>query len=122
MLSYWFAAPVSYWWPLTLAVVFAVVAVVTIGVTLARRAEEPYANTIATLYGVGFGLAAVGEFMMYLYIAFGWSLAATFAMTAGFVTFFVVAGLIIALLAIAMAVVMQYREESAYRATHRLAH
>ncbi|HEX9039327.1 MAG TPA: hypothetical protein VF808_20265 [Ktedonobacterales bacterium] len=121
MLSYWFATPLSYWWPLTLAIGFALIAVVLVSVTLARRAEEPYANRIATLYGVGFGLAALGEFMMYLDIAFGWSLAATFALTAGVVTFFVITGLVIAALAVGAAAYMQYREEGSFRAAHRLA-
>jgi hypothetical protein len=122
MLSYWFATPLSYWWPLSLAIGFALVGVVAIVLTLARRAEEPYVNTIATLYGVGFGLAAISEFMMYLDVAFGWSLATAFTMASGVVVFFVVAAMVIAVLAIGGAMVMQYREEGAYRATHGLAH
>ncbi|HEU5345770.1 MAG TPA: hypothetical protein VFU60_15595 [Ktedonobacterales bacterium] len=122
MLSYWFATPMSYWWPLSLAVGFALLGVVVVFLTLARRTEEPYVNTIATLYGVGFGLAAISEFMMYLDIAFSWSLATTFAMATGAITFFVVAAIVIAVLAIGAAVIMQYREEGSYRATHRLAH
>ncbi|HEX2348976.1 MAG TPA: hypothetical protein VHI51_11135 [Ktedonobacterales bacterium] len=122
MLSYWFATPLSYWWPLSLAVGFALVGVIVVTLTLARRAEEPYVNTIATLYGVGFGLAAISEFMMYLGIAFGWSLASAFAMTTGVVTFFALAAVVVVVLAIGAAVIMQYREEGSYRATHRLAH
>jgi hypothetical protein len=122
MLSYWFATPLSYWWPLSLAIGFALVGVVAIVLTLARRAEEPYVNTIATLYGVGFGLAAISEFMMYLDVAFGWSLATAFTVASGVVVFFVVAAMVIAVLAIGAAVVMQYREEGTYRATHGLAH
>lgn len=122
MLSYWFATPLSYWWPLSLAIGFFLVGVIAVVLTLARRTEEPYVNTIATLYGVGFGLAAVSEFLMYLDIAFGWSLATAFAMSTGVVTFFAVAAIVIAVLAIGAAVIMQYREEGAYRATHVLAH
>jgi hypothetical protein len=47
MFTYWFAAPVSYWWPLAFAVVFAIVAVFTVSATLARRAEERDATPIA---------------------------------------------------------------------------
>lgn len=122
MLSYWFATPLSYWWPLSLAIGFALIGVVAVVLTLARRAEEPYVNTIATLYGVGFGLAAISEFLMYLDIAFKWSLATAFAMSTGVVVFFVVAALVIAVLAIGAAVFMQYREEGAYRTSHGLAH
>lgn len=122
MLSYWFATPLSYWWPLSLAIGFALIGVVAVVLTLARRAEEPYVNTIAALYGVGFGLAAISEFLMYLDIAFKWSLATAFAMSTGVVVFFVVAALVIAVLAIGAAVFMQYREEGAYRTSHGLAH
>lgn len=122
MLSYWLPAPVSYWWPLVFAVGFAAIAVFAVYATLARREEERDATTIATLYGLGFGLAAVSEFMMYLDVAFGWSLATAFALSTGVVTFFVVAAVIIAVLAIGVAVVMQFREEGAYRATHGYAH
>lgn len=121
MLSYWFTTPLSLWWPLLLAVGFALVAVIAVGLTLARRSEEPYANAIATLYGVGFGLAAVSEFMMYLDVAFGWSLATAFALTAGTIMFFVVAAIVVAALAVGLALVMQFREEGAYRATHGIA-
>ncbi len=118
MLSYWFPASISYWWPLLLTVGFAVIGVVAIVATLSRREEEPRAGAIATLYGVGFGLAAVTEFMMYLDIAFGLSLAAAWAMTAGVVTFFAIAAIVVAVLAIGFAAVMQFREESSYQATH----
>ncbi|HEX8996254.1 MAG TPA: hypothetical protein VF812_09510 [Ktedonobacterales bacterium] len=121
MLSYWFSAPLSYWWPLVFAVGFAAIAVFAVYMTLTRRSEEPDASRIAALYGVGFGLAAVSEFLMYLDIAFKWSLASAFAMTTGVVTFFVVAALVIAVAAIVIAVALQYREESSYRTAHRLA-
>lgn len=122
MLSYWFSAPLSYWWPLLLAIGFAALAVVAVYTTLARRAKEPDATRIATLYGVGFGLVALTEFMMYLDVAFGWSLAAAFSMATGLVTILAIAAIAIAVVAIAMAVVMQYREEGSYRAAHRYAH
>lgn len=122
MLSYWFSAPLSYWWPLLLAIGFAIVAVVAVYVTLARRAEERDATRIAALYGVGFGLVALTEFMMYLDVAFKWSLAAAFSMSAGLVTVFAIAAIAVAVIAIALAVAMQYREEGSYRATHRYAH
>lgn len=121
MLSYWFAAPVSYWWPLLFAVGFAIIGVIAVFATLARRAQERNANTIATLYGLGFGLAAVTEIMMYLDVAFGWSLATAFAMSTGVVTFFAVAAVVVAVLAVGVALFMQFREEGAYRATHELA-
>jgi uncharacterized membrane protein len=118
MLSYWFPAPVSYWWPLAFAIGFAVIAVIAVYATLRRREEEPRANTIATLYGVGFGLAAVTELMMYLDVAFGWSLAAAFSIATGVATFFAVAAVVVAVLAIGIAAVMQFREESTYQAAH----
>ena len=121
MLSYWLATPLSFWWPLAFSIAFAVIAVIAIGVTMARRAEEPRAGTIATLYGVGFGLAAVSEFLMFLDLAFGLSLAAAFSMATGVVTFFAVAAVVIAVLAIATALFLQVGEESAYRASHSLA-
>ena len=118
MLSYWFPAPVSYWWPLVFAIGFAAIAVFAVYATLARREKERDATTIATLYGVGFGLAAVTELMMYLDLAFGWSLATVFAISTGVVTFFAVAAVVIAVLAIGIAAVMQFREEGSYRAAH----
>ncbi len=121
MLSYWFSAPLSYWWPLLFTVGFAVIGVIAVYTTLARREEEPDATRIATLYGLGFGLAALTEFMMYLDIAFKWSLASLFAMTTPVVTVFAVAAIAVAVIAIGLAALMQFREESAYRATHSLA-
>lgn len=121
MLSYWFAAPLWYGWPLALAIGFALVAVIAVSFTLARRTEEPQANTIATLYGLGFGLVALTEFMMFLDVAFGLSLATAFAMAAGVVTFFAVTAVIVAVLAIGIAAVLQFGEENTYRVTHRLA-
>lgn len=118
MLSYWFPATVSYWWPLLFTIGFALIGVIAVFATLARRKEERNANTIATLYGVGFGLAAVTEFMMYLDVAFTLSLATALSMSVGVVTFFAVAAIVVAVLAIGTAVVMQYREESSYRAAH----
>lgn len=121
MLSYWFAAPLSFWWPLTLAIGFALIAAFAVSLTLARRREEPRANTIATLYGLGFGLVAVTEFMMYLDVAFGWSLATAFAITVGVVNFFAIAAVVIAVIAIGAAALMQFSEESAYRTAHSVA-
>ena len=121
MLSYWFPATVSYWWPLLFTIGFAIVGVIAVIATLARRKEERDANRIATLYGVGFGLAAITELMMYLDVAFGWSLATAFAMSAGVVTFFAVAAVVVAVLAIGVALVMQFREEGSYRTAHQYA-
>lgn len=121
MLSYWLATPLSFWWPLAFSIAFAIIAVIAVGVTMARRAEEPRATTIATLYGVGFGLAALSEFMMFLDLAFGLSLAAAFSMALGVVTFFAIAAVVIAVLAIGAAVLLQVSEENSYRTSHTLA-
>lgn len=121
MLSYWFGTGLSFWWPLAFAIGFAALAVIAVTLTLARRAEEPYATTVATLYGLGFGLAAVTEFMMFLDLAYKVSLASAFALTVGVVNFFAVAAVVIAILAVGTAVVMQISEENSYRATHGLA-
>ena len=118
MLSYWFPATVSYWWPLLFTIGFALIGVIAVVATLARRKEERDANTIAALYGVGFGLAAITEFMMYLDVAFKVSLATAFAMSTGVVTFLAVAAIIVTVLAIGAALALQFREEGAYRATH----
>ncbi len=118
MITYWFPAPISFWWPLSLAIAFAIVAVLAVYFTLARRAEEPAAGTIALLYGVGFGLVAVAELMMYLDLAFGWSLAVAFTMSVSVVNFFAIAAAVIAVLAIAGAMVLQFQEERGYRHAH----
>lgn len=118
MLSYWFSAPLSFWWPLAFAIGFALLAVVAVYLTLRRREEEPDANRIAALYGVGFGLAALTEFMMYLDTAFGWSLAAAFTMSSGVITVLVIAAVAIALVAIGVAVLTQRREEGSFRIAH----
>lgn len=118
MLSYWFPATVSYWWPLLFTIGFALIGVIAVFATLTRQTEERDASAIATLYGVGFGLAAITEFMMYLDVAFKLSLATAWALSAGVVTFFAVAAVVVAVLAIGTAAVMQYREEGSYRAAH----
>lgn len=118
MITYWFPTPLSYWWPLAFAIGFALVAVLAVAITLARRAEEPDAGVIATLYGVGIGIVAVSEFMMYLDVAFGWSLATAWAMSAGVVTFFAIAAAVVAVLAIGAAVVLQLQDERGYRVAH----
>lgn len=120
MLSFWFTS-ISFWWPLAFAIAFAIIAVIAVVATIARRAEEPRAGTIATLYGVGFGLAALSEFLMFLDLAYGLSLATAFSMTLGVVTFFAIAAVVIAVLAVGAAVLMQVSEEGAYRASHTLA-
>lgn len=122
MLSYWFPTPLSFWWPLSLTIVFAVLAVIAVGVTLARREEEPDASAIAVFYGIGLGLAALTEFMMFLDAAFGWSLATAFTISASVVTFAAVVVAAVAILAIIIAIGMQFQEENTYRSTHRLAH
>lgn len=122
MLSYWLPTPLSMWWPLGFAIALAILAVIAVFVTLARRREEQDAPLIATLYGVGLGLAAVTEFMMFLDIAYKWSLAATFAMSASAVTFFAVVAAVVAVIALIIALALQFREESTYRSTHGYAH
>lgn len=122
MLSYWFPAPVAAWLPLTLAIGFGVLAVIAVVVTLARQQEERDAGVIAAFYGIGLGLAAVSELLMYLDVAFGWSLATVFAMTASVATFVAVGAVVVAVAAIVIAVAMQVREEGMYRATHGYAH
>lgn len=121
MLSYWFPTPLAAWVPLVFAIGFALLAVIAVVATLARRREEPDANRIAAFYGIGLGLAAITEFMMYLEVQFGWSLATAWAMSTGLVTFFAVVAVAIAVLAIVIAVMMQFQEESSYRATHGIA-
>jgi hypothetical protein len=118
MLSYWFPAPVSFWWPLAFTIIFAAAGVFAVYAALARRAEEPDAALIALLYGIGFGLIAVTEFMMYLDVAFGVSLAAAFAMSTGIVTFFAIAAAVVAVLALVAGGALQYREERSYRVMH----
>lgn len=118
MLTYWFPAPVAIWVPLAFAVGFALVGVIAVYLTVARRREEPDAGIIATLYGVGFGVIAVSEFMMYLDVAFGWSLATAWAMSTGVVAFFAIAAAVVAVVAIGAAVVLQFQEERGYRVAH----
>ncbi len=118
MISYWFPAPIAWGWPLAFAIAFAIVAVVAVFATLARRTEERDAGVIALLYGVGIGLVAVSEFMMFLDVAYGWSLAAAFSMATGLVTFFAIAAAVVAVGAIAIAVVLQFQEERGYRLAH----
>lgn len=122
MLSYWFPTPLAAWIPLVLAIGFALLAVIAVVATLARRKEEPDAAPIAAFYGIGLGLAALTELMMYLDVAFGWSLATAFALSTGAVTFLAVAAVVVAIGAIILAVSMQVREESSYRTTHGYAH
>ena len=118
MLSYWFPAPVSFWWPLAFTIIFAAAGVFAVYAALARRAEEPNAGAVASLYGVGFGLLALSELMMYLDVVFGWSLATAFAISTGVVTFFVIAAAVIAVLALVAGVTIQYRDERGYRMVH----
>lgn len=118
MLSYWLPAPVAAWLPLTLAIVLAVGALIAIYATLARRREEPDARGIATLYGLGLGLVAVSEFMMWLDVARGWSLATAWSIATGWVTFFVIAAAVIAVMSLIVAVALQTNEEREYRAEH----
>lgn len=117
MLSYWFAAPVSYWWPLAFAIVFAIGAIVAIFATLARRAEEPNAGGIAALYGVGLGLVAVSEFVMYLQYAGIWSLATSFAVTGAMGAIMIVAA-VVAVVALITGAVLQVSEERSYQLAH----
>lgn len=118
MLSYWFPTPLASWVPLVLAIGFALLAVIAVVATLARRREERDAGLVASFYGIGLGLVALTEFMMYLDVQFGWSLASVWAISSGVVTFFAVAVAVIAVLAIVAAVVLQFQEEGLYRRTH----
>lgn len=122
MLSYWFATPLAAWVPLVFAIGFALLAVIAVVATLARQTKERDATAIATMYGFGFGVAAISELLMYLDVAFGWSLATFFAISVGVATFIAIAAAAVAILAIVIAVFMQFREEGAYRATHAMAH
>ncbi len=118
MLSYWFATPLAAWVPLVFAIGFALLAVIAVVATLARQTEERDAAAIATLYGFGFGVAAISELLMYLDVAFGWSLATFFAISATVAPYIAIAAIVVAVLAIGIAVYMQFREEGSYRATH----
>ena len=118
MLSYWLPTPVSYWWPLVLAIVFGLAAIVAVYATLARRAEQRDASTISLLYVLGFGLVAVSEFMMYLDTAFGWSLATAWALSVGTVDFIAITAAVVAVVAIVVAAVMQFQEQHSYRLSH----
>src|SRR6516225_4157309 len=100
MLSYWLPTPLEAWVPLVLAIVFALAAAVAIVATVARRTEERDANGIALLYGLGFGLVSVSELLMYLDVAFGWSLATFFAISARVATNFAIVAAMVAGLAI----------------------
>lgn len=118
MLTYWLPSPVAAWLPLTLAIVLAVAAVVAVLATLARRREEPDARSIATLYGIGLGLLAVSEFMMWLDVARGWSLAASWSIATGWVTFFAIVAAVVVVLSLIAAVALQRSEEHEYRVEH----
>ncbi|MGE5334398.1 MAG: hypothetical protein ACM3N4_06835 [Nitrososphaerota archaeon] len=121
MLSYWFPEPLSFWWPLVLAMGFAIIAVFAVFATLTRRREEADAHLIATFYGVGLGLAALSEFLMFLDVAFNWSLATALAVTATQASLLAVVVAAIAFLTVIIAIGMQFQEETNYRSTHRLA-
>lgn len=123
MLSYWLPAPVAAWLPLTLAIAFAIAAIAAVTITLMRRAEEPDAGGIATLYGLGLGLVAVSEFMMWLDVARGWSLATAWSIASGWVTFFAIVAVAVAVLSLVAAVTLQSSEERAYRGLrHSVSH
>jgi hypothetical protein len=122
MLSYWFPTPLAAWVPLVLAIGFALRAVIAVVATVARQTEERDATAIATGAGFGFGLAALSELLVYLDVAFGWSLATFFAISATVAPYIAIAAAVVAVLAILAAVIMQFREEGAYRATHGYAH
>ncbi len=118
MLTYWFPAPVSFWWPLAFTIIFAVAGVVAVFATLARRAQEFDASTIALLYGIGFGVIAVSEFLMYLGIALGWSLPTVFGFSTVFAPVLVIVAALIAVASLVGAVAIQWREERIYRMFH----
>ena len=118
MLSYWFPTPLAAWVPLVLAIGFALLAVIAVFATLARRREERDASFVAGMYGLGLGLFAVTELMMYLEVQFGWSLATAWAISIGVLNFLAVAVAVIAVLALVAAVIVQFQEEGSYRRVH----
>lgn len=118
MVTFWFQTAVASWVPLVFAIGFALIGVVAVYATLARRAEERDARFIASLYGIGFGVVAVSELMMYLDLAFGWSLAAAWVMSLEIVGFFAILAAVVAVLAIAGAALLQVQEERTYRLQH----
>lgn len=118
MLTYWFPEPVSFWWPLAFAIIFAVVGIVAVFATLARREREFDASTIALLYGIGFGVIAVSEFLMFLGAAFHWSLPTVFSFSGVIATALVILAALIALVSLAGAMAIQRREERVYRMFH----
>ena len=118
MITYWFSAPVSPWWPLAFALAFAVIAVAFVLATIARRTEERDVITVALLYGIGFGMVAVSEFLRYLDLAFGWSLGKAFAMSTDLANFVAIAASLFAVVAIGVALGIQYQEERSYRHMH----
>lgn len=122
MLTYWLPSPIAAWLPLTLAIVFAVAALAAIAFTLARRRVEPDANSLATLYGIGLGLVAASEFMIWLDVARGWSLAATWSIATGWITFFAIAAAVVVVLSLVAAVTLQSGEERDYRVGHTAVH
>ncbi len=122
MFTYWFPTPLSFWWPLGFAIGFAVLAVLAVSATWVRQEQERDANLIALLYGAGFGVVAVSEFLMYLYVVYGWSLAPILGITSAVLPYFVVAAMVVAILAVGLAVWMQIQEESGYQAARRTAH
>jgi hypothetical protein len=118
MLTYWFQTTVASWVPLVFAIGFALIGVVAVFATLARRAEERDARFIASLYGVGLGVMAVSELMMYLDLAFGWSLAATWVLSLEVVGFVAIVAAAVAVLAVVGAALLQVSEERSYRQLH----
>lgn len=118
MLSYWFPTPVSFWWPLAFAIVFAIGAVVAVFVSLARRTEERNADSIAALYGVGFGLAAVSEFVMYLEFAGVWSLATSLTLATVAMNAIMIVVAVVAVVALIAGAVLQLQEERGYQVAH----
>jgi hypothetical protein len=121
MLSFWIPSAEPAWLMGLFAAGFAVLGVIAYFGALTRRAQEPDASAVASLYATGLGILAVSEVVSMVDVAWGWSLAAFFGITGTAVT--VVAAIVtgVAILCILAAVVIELREEQTYR-QHEHAH
>ena len=115
MLSFWIPATEPAWLMGLFAAGFAVVGVLAYLGALTRRAQEPDATMVASLYGMGLGILAVSELVAMVDAAWGWSLAAFFGITGSAVT--IIAAIVtgVAILLILAAVAIELREEQVYR-------
>lgn len=121
MLSFWLPGTEPAWLALTFAVGFALLVVVALGITTARRTEEADADIIGLLYALGFGLLALSELVSFLDVAGIWSATATFGIAGTAATVIAAVITVMALLAIGAGIVMQIADERRYRLTHGMA-